>query len=197
MNTADGHKLVERVQRGEAEAFNEIVRLFHPPLFRLARRLLRNPEDAQEAVQEAFLAAYQGMGAFEGRASLRTWLLSITFNKAVDRIKKETREHWYISGDLAAPEAPENPGTVENFTDGISNPEQTFQKKEIRESLEKALLEVPAESRAVFELRDVQGLSSKEVADALGITEGTVRVKLHRVRQFLMVAMQNFFSAEG
>ncbi len=108
MNTPDAHKLVERVRWEESEAFNEIVRLFHPPLFRLARRLLRNPEDAREAVQEAFLAAHQGIGTFEEGASPRTWLLSIAFTKAVHRSKKETREHGRISGDLAAPKQPAN-----------------------------------------------------------------------------------------
>jgi RNA polymerase sigma-70 factor (ECF subfamily) len=197
MTEIDPQELVERVRRGEPEAFNEIVRLYHASLFRLANRVLRNRDDAQEVVQEAFLAAYQGLDRFAGRSNLRTWLLSITFNKSVDRIKRTTRDKWYISGELEKPEAWEKRETVENFTDGKANPEQELREKEMRESLDKALQQVPAESKAVFELRDIQGLSSKEVADALGISEGTVRVRLHRVRQFLMGAMQDFFTAEG
>ena len=196
MTDPDPKVLAERVLSGDKSAFDEIVQLYHAALFRLANRLLRNVDDAQEVVQESFLAAYEGMERFRGQSQVRTWLLSITYNKAVDRLKKITRDNWYIAGDLDKAEIWENVETVTKFTDWRGNPEQNFQTAEIRESLEKALTMVPAESKAVFELRDIQGLTSKEVADALGIGEGAVRVRLHRVRQYLMVAMQNFFSAE-
>ncbi len=196
MTDIDPKVLAERVLSGDASAFNEIVRLYHPALFRLANRLLRNADDAQEVVQESFLAAYEGMAKFKGQSQLRTWLMSITYNKAVDRLKKVIRDNWYIAGDLEKADLWENVDSVTKFTDWRGNPEQNFETAEIRETLEKALSKVPAESKAVFELRDVQGLTSKEVADALGIGEGAVRVRLHRVRQYLMVAMQDFYSAE-
>ncbi len=197
MTELDEKELTRRIIDGDAEAFNELVRLYHPSVFRLANRMLRNADDAQEVAQEAFLAAYEGAAKFKGQSHIRTWLLSITYNKTVDRLKKTIKDNWFIAGDLEKSEKWEIVEKVTKFTDWGRNPEQNFQSAEIRASLETALSTVPAESKAVFELRDIQGLTSKEVADALGITEGTVRVRLHRVRQYLMVAMQNFFNPEG
>ena len=192
----DPKELAERAVGGDAEAFNELVKLYHGSLFRLANRMLRNTDDAQEVAQESFLAAYEGMGNFKGRSHIRTWLLSITYNKAVDRLKRISKDNWYIAGDLEKSDRWEIVERVTKITDWGGNPEQSFQASEIKETLEKALATVPAETKAVFELRDIQGLTSKEVSDALGITEGTVRVRLHRVRQYLMVAMQDFMSSE-
>ncbi|MCZ6646698.1 MAG: sigma-70 family RNA polymerase sigma factor, partial [SAR324 cluster bacterium] len=197
MTEADPKVLTARVINGDKSAFDELVRLYHPALFRLANRLMRNLDDAQEVVQESFLAAYEGMGRFKGQSHIRTWLFSITYNKAVDRLKKATRDNWYIAGDLEKADFWENVEKVNKFTDWRANPEQNLQAAQIRETLAKALNSVPAESKAVFELRDVQGLTSREVADALEIEEGTVRVRLHRVRQYLMVAMQDFYDQEG
>ena len=197
MTEFDAKELTRRIIDGDAEAFNELVRLYHPSVFRLANRMLRNADDAQEVAQDAFLAAYEGAAKFKGQSHIRTWLLSITYNKTVDRLKRTIKDEWYISGDLEKSEKWAVVERVQKFTDWGSNPEQHYQSAEIRESLETALSSIPAESKAVFELRDIQGLTSKEVADALGFTEGTVRVRLHRVRQYLMVAMQNYFNPEA
>lgn len=197
MTDIDAKRLAERAASGDAEAFNELVRLYHPALYRLANRMLRNMDDAQEVAQEAFLAAYEGISRFEGQSHIRTWLLSITYNKAVDRLKKTTRDNWLIAGDLEKSERWDVVERVARTTEWGGNPEQNFQSSEIKATLEKALAEVPAETKAVFELRDIQGLTSREVADALAITEGSVRVKLHRVRQYLMAAMEDFYHSEG
>ena len=197
MADIDAKKLAERAAQGDADAFNELVRLYHPALYRLANRMLRNRDDAQEVAQEAFMAAYEGMARFQGQSHIRTWLLSITYNKAVDRLKRTTKDNWFIAGDLEKSEKWEIVERVTRITDWGGNPEQTFQASELRGALEKALAVVPAETKAVFELRDIQGLTSKEVAETLGISEGTVRVKLHRVRQYLMAAMEDLFSVEG
>lgn len=193
----DPKALAQRAVDGDADAFNELIKLYHPALFRLANRMLRNVDDAQEVAQEAFLAAYEGMAKFQGQSHVRTWLLSITYNKAVDRLKRTTRDNWLIAGDLEKSDRWEIVERVSETTDWGGNPEQNFQASEIRLTLDKVLATVPAETRAVFELRDIQGLTSKEVAEALGIPEGTVRVRLHRVRQYLMAAMQDFISTEG
>jgi len=186
-------ELEQRLRQGEPEAFDEAVGLYHQSLFRLCRRLLGNDDDAQEAVQEAFLAAYQGCASYRGEAAARTWLLSIAYNKAVDRLKRKTRDQWQLEGDLETSPLWERVREVAEFTDWGRNPEQTFHQEAMRARLHDALRQIPALSRAVFELRDMQGLSGREVAAATGLGEGLVRVRLHRVRQYLMVALQDFF----
>lgn len=188
--------LVERLLAGEREAFNLLVRACHPAVFRLANRLLRHHDDAQEVAQEAFLAAYQGIRGFEGRANVRTWLLSITYRKAVDRLKRRNADNWYLTGQLEDSEAWERQRSVDTVTDWHGNPEHTFDYNRLSEGLKAALERVPAETKAVFELRDLQGFSSRETAEALGLSEGAVRVRLHRVRQFLMTELNELFGKD-
>ena len=188
---------LERLQAQDHEAFNTLVRLQHAAVFRLAERMLRNRDDAQEVAQESFLAAYEGIGRFQQRASIKTWLLSITYRKAVDRLQRRTQEGTLLAGTLDDNELWKIAQSVEQLTDWGRNPEQAFNRLEVREHLDAALAKVPAESRAVFELRDVQGLSSQEAAEVLGINEGAVRVRLHRVRQYLMRELQSLFGGKG
>jgi RNA polymerase sigma-70 factor (ECF subfamily) len=188
---------LERLRAQDHEAFNTLVRLHHAAVFRLAQRLLRNADDAQEVAQECFLAAYEGIGRFQQRASVKTWLLSIAYRKAVDRLQRRSQEGHLVSGALDDSELWKIAQSVEQLTDWGRNPEQTFRSTELREHLGAALARLPAESRAVFELRDVQGLSSQEAAEVLEINEGAVRVRLHRVRQYLMRELQSLFGGKG
>src|SRR3990172_6015164 len=91
---------LERLRAREHEAFNQFVRLYQAAAFRLGQRLLRHGDDAQEVTQDAFLAAYEGIAGFEQRASLRTWLLAITYRKALDRLKRRASEGHLLSGVL-------------------------------------------------------------------------------------------------
>ena len=189
--------LEKRMQAGEAAAFDEVVGLFHESLFRLCRRMLGNDADAQEAVQEAFLAAYQGREKFRGEARVRTWLLSIAYNKCLDRLRRASRDQWILEGHLESSPLWDRVAMVQDFTDWGANPEQNFHKEAMREALRDALVQLPALSRAVFELCDMQGMTGREAAQATGISEAAARVRLHRVRQYLMVAMQDFFEQGG
>jgi len=177
---------LERLRAQDHEAFEAFVRLHHGAATRLARRLLRNADDAQEIVQEAFLAAYEGIGGYAGRASLQTWLLSILYRKAVDRIRRLAGEGIQLGGVLDDDALWKIAQSVPQHTDWGRDPEQNFRQSELSALLQAALGKLPPESRAVFELRDLQGLSSREAAEVLGMNEGAVRVRLHRVRQFLM-----------
>jgi len=189
--------LVERLRARDAEAFNELVRLFHGSVYRLAFRLLRHADDAQEAAQDTFLAAYQGIAGFQERAGVRTWLLSIAYRKAVDRLKRRTEESHVASGMLDEEALWKIARNVDDLTDWGDNPEQTFGYQQLNDHLHAALDKLPVEARAVFELRDLQGLSTREAAEVLGIAEGAVRVRLHRVRQFLMRELQALFGERG
>ena len=183
--------LVARLQAREHDAFDQLVRLCHAPVFRLAQRLLRNVDDAQEVAQDTFLAAYEGIGGFQGRASIKTWLMAITYRKAVDRLKKRTDEKLQLAGGFDDSELWKIAKNVDDFTDWGENPEEHMNRRQISGVLDQALSKLPADSRAVFELRDIQGLSSREASEILGLNEGAIRVRLHRVRQYLMRELQN------
>ena len=187
---------LERLRAGGHEAFNDLVRRHHGSVFRLALRMLRNRADAQEVAQESFLAAYQGIAGYEARASLQTWLLSIAYRKAMDRLRRDSAAPW-STGTLNDAELGRIAESVQGVTDWDENPEQHYGRSQVREQLRAALARLPAESRAVFELRDMQGFSSQETAQVLGIAEGTVRVRLHRVRQYLMGELGFLFGGKG
>lgn len=189
--------LIERLRDREHEAFNEMVRLCHAPVFRLAQRLLQNVDDAQEVAQETFLAAYEGIERFQGRAQIKTWLLAIAYRKTMDSLKKRIRDREIFPETMDETEIWKIAQNVDDFTDWVPNPEQYVNRKQVSGILKEALSKMPEESRAVFELRDLQGFSSKEVAEILGIQEGTVRVKLHRVRQILMRELDTLFGKKG
>lgn len=184
---------VSRLRKREHEAFNELVRLCHGSVFGLARRLLHDVDDAQEVSQDTFLAAYEGIDGFQERANIRTWLLSIGYRKGMDRLRRRIEEGKLLSGGFDEAEMWKIAQNVDEFTDWGRNPEQYVNRNQVFDGLERALKKIPAESRAVFELRDLQGFSSKEVSEVLGLNEGAVRVRLHRVRQLLMRELQSFF----
>ncbi|MBI3991695.1 MAG: RNA polymerase sigma factor [Candidatus Lambdaproteobacteria bacterium] len=188
--------IARRLQSGDAQAFEELVRQHHAPVFRLARRLLHNVEDAKEVTQESFLAAYEGLGGFRGQSSPLSWLMSITYNKSVDRLKRNRRFEEVSEDDFESSEKWQRVALVGKITDRPRNPEQTLLDGQLRAHLETALRRVPPDSRAVFELRELQGLSGREVASALNISEAAVRVRLHRVRQYLMTALQPVFDRD-
>ena len=189
--------LIGRLKAAEPEAFNELVRQFHGPVYRLAARLVRNRDDAQEVAQEVFLAAYQGIAGFQGESALATWLLAIAYRKAMDRLRLRKANEWQLQGQLEELPEWQRATSVERFTDWEDTPEETYQRGELKLLLEGALEKVPAEARAVLELRDMQGLSFRETAQVLGISEGAARVRLHRVRQFLLAQLQDYASSGG
>ncbi|MBI4083543.1 MAG: sigma-70 family RNA polymerase sigma factor [Candidatus Lambdaproteobacteria bacterium] len=188
--------LVRRAKAGDAGAFDDLLRRHHGAVHRLVNRMLRNDADAQEITQETFLSAYQGLAGFDGRARFNTWLLAIAYNKAIDRLKRQRRDPWTITGDLDESELWRRSANVHGFTDWGLTPEQTVLRKELRALLDDALAQVPALNRAVFELRDIQGLTSREVAEALALSEGAVRVRLHRTRQLLLGRLRERLNPE-
>ena len=188
--------VARNLQAGDAQAFEELVRAQHGPVFRLARRLLHNVEDAQDVTQETFLAAYEGLAGYRGQSSPRSWLMAITYNKAVDRLKRNNKFDKLGKEDFEASEKWQRVALVGKITDWPRNPEQTLLDGQLRAHLETALYHVPPDSRAVFELRELQGLSGRDVASALNISEAAVRVRLHRVRQYLMLELQQVFDRD-
>jgi RNA polymerase sigma-70 factor, ECF subfamily len=159
-------------------------------LYALALRITRDGDLAADAVHDAFAAAIEGVDEFRGEARLSTWLYRIVYRKAIDILRKRGREQPL---DAAAEEAlPADDGSGRAAA-WARPPDEVLLGAEAREALERALLEVGAQQRAVFELREVEQRPTEEVAAILGIPAGTVRVYLHRARLKLRALLSPYF----
>ena len=178
--------LAARVAARDAGAFETLMRRHNRRLFRVARAILRSDDDAEDAVQDAYLAAYRAIGTFRGDAKLSTWLTRIVVNEAYGRLRKAggarvvplPEMHDMSEDDLAAPAgaAPERP-------------DQAASRAELRRLLERHIDGLPEQFRTAFMLREVEELSVEEAATALGVPEATVRTRAHRARALLRAAL--------
>ena len=169
----DERALIERLQRGDPSAFRETFDQHKDRLYRLALNLLHDPDEAEDAVQEAFISLTRGIADFEGRSQLGTWLYRVTYNAALQRLRRAQRPQRSVSDDSAAAERLEDPS---------AGPEERLDAAELRRRLDAAMATLPDSLRMAFFLRDVEGLSTLEAADTLGVTESALKVRLHRAR---------------
>lgn len=176
----DESQLIARVCEGDREAFYALVQPCERGIFAAAMSILNNPADAEEAAQEAVLKAFAAISRFRGEAKFSTWLIQITINEARLKLRKD-RRHLYESTDE---EKTDEQGDYfpKDYADWREIPSEALQRKELREALKRALDSLPAKYREVLILRDVQHLNIQETAQALGITEGSVKTRLLRAR---------------
>ena len=168
-------ELVTRAKSGERQAFDELVRLTHGDAFGLALRLTGNEEDARDVVQDAYLRAYKGLARFRGDARFSTWLYRIVANCASTQSTKKRRQRH---DDL-----PDEALLAETRTD--DDPALRGEFLALRDELEAAVADLPDRLRAVVVLRDAYGLSHEAIAEELGISVSSSKVRLHRARQRL------------
>jgi len=168
-------EVVDRVRSGATALYELIVRRYNQRLYRIARAILRDDTEAEDVMQEAYVRAYQHLGQFEGRAPFATWLTRIAVHEALARLRtRQKMRQLEPPGDDEAMETP----ILEKSLD----PEQETSKREVARLLEEELLNLPEQYRSVLMLRDVEDLSTAETAEALGLTEENVKVRLHRGR---------------
>ena len=175
--------LVRRAKTGELEAFEMLAGRNERKVYSLARRILRHEQDAEDVTQQTFLSAIEHLDSFRGEAGFSTWLLRIATHAAL-KILRKRRGLPTVSLE-AATEPQESYDTVphpEYIADWRESPEQLVGRNETSRLIDEALAELDEKHRVVFLLRDVEGLSVKETADALGISEGNVKVRLLRAR---------------
>jgi len=192
---ASEQELVERLRAGDEDAFAELVRRYHRLMMRVARGYVRSDAVAEEVVQESWLAVLRGIERFEGRSSFKTWLLRIVANRAMTSGARESRSvpvEPSVSGDHFVPEG--EPGAGAWASPPEPWPEDRLLAEETRAVIERAIAELPPTQAAVVTMRDVEGLSSEEVQDALDITAGNQRVLLHRGRQRVRAALEAYLS---
>jgi RNA polymerase sigma-70 factor (ECF subfamily) len=182
---------VARVQTGDAEAFEELVRRHGRRVQRTLAGILRQNEDIEDAVQDAFLKAFQNIGKFRGHSWFSTWLTRIAINTGLQRLRRR-KEFESLDG-------PENedgfrPRQVQAWED---DPEESYSKAEIRQMTWDALKRLPLKYRVVVMLRDLQQLSTKETASALGLQLPAVKIRLFRGRLMLREALSPYFARKS
>lgn len=176
---------VRRIQRGDTDAFEVLVRRHEKTIFNLVYRMVGDYDDAAETTQEVFLSAYRAIGQFRGDANFSTWLYRIALNHANTRRKSViTRQRRLLPLE-----------NMDSASDTQTGPAETLEKKEIRERVQQALNELEPEDAAVILLRDLQDHSYEEVAEVLNLPLGTVKSRLHRARQALKSRLALHFCA--
>jgi RNA polymerase sigma-70 factor (ECF subfamily) len=203
----DDQQLVEQAQAGSEEAFSELVRRHSPSMLRLARMYVPTAALAEDVVQETWLAVVKGLERFEGRSSFKTWLLRVLVNRAKTRGVREHRTIPFTSLGSGGEEEDGDGFAIDplRFADDggwaspprrwEDDPEQALRSKEVRRIAEEAIAQLPERQRIVITLRDLEGLSSDEVRNALELSETNQRVLLHRARAKVRQALENWIDS--
>ena len=181
--------LVRRVQGGELDAFEELVRAHEKTVYNLALRMTGNPQDAEDMAQEAFLKAYRSLPEFRGESKFSVWLYRIVSNVCLDHLRKQSRRP---SSSLTMED---DDGEEQQFDvpDESASPEKLLEQKLTREAVQRGLNQLPDEQRQILLLRELRGLSYEEVGEALGLEAGTVKSRIFRARKRLCA----FLLADG
>jgi RNA polymerase sigma-70 factor, ECF subfamily len=179
-------QLIERGLSGDSRALDMLFSRNTRTLYQTALRVLGNPEDAEEALQEGLLSAYRNLPRFERRSQFSTWLTRIVINAALMR-RRSKRSRPAVSLDDFASEG-ELP-LAERFADESPNPEQIYAGTELGDRVKKKLAEISPLLRTAFWLREIEGLSAEEAAHVLGVSRNTLKARLWRARQELAVRL--------
>lgn len=173
--------LLDRCRRGEPAAFEELVEQTHRRVFTLAYRLVGDRHEAEDVTQDAYLRVYRGLPGFRGDSSFETWLHRITANAAVSRLRRRGR-----FGDL-----------LEDPDDLVDEADEIDADPVDRDEIQRALFALPLAQRTVLVMRDAYGFSISEIAEDLGLTEGAVKVRIHRARRRLKDLVYGSTGAHG
>jgi RNA polymerase sigma-70 factor (ECF subfamily) len=179
-------ELARRVAGGDTAAFETLMRRHNRTLFRTARAILRDDAEAEDALQEAYLQAYQAIGGFRGEAKLSTWFARIVANQALERLRKQVRRAEIVPFQSSA--APEQLDQIPD-TDMNKTPERSASRLQMRRLLEAQIDSLPDDYRTVFVLRAVEEMSAEEAAVVLQIPAATVRSRFFRARSLLREAL--------
>ena len=173
----------QKVAEGQEAAFEAIMRRHNGRLFRVARAILKDDADAEDALQDAYLDAYRHMSDFRGDSQLSTWLTRIVVNQSLMRLRRQKRERVVVPFDGG--EHRQQREEVEVADEKAESPSQAAMRAEVRRLLEQRIDQLPVAFRTVFVMREVEDMSVEETAACLGIPEATVRTRLFRARALL------------
>lgn len=187
----DEEALLAGLRGGDKAACACLVKRYSGQMYAVALRIVDDPDDAEEVLQESFINACNKIDMFEGRSKLGTWLYRITTNTALMHLRK--RRDNTVSLDEPQPTA-EGDLLPRELGDWSVDPGQEALSGELRQVMEQAIHELPTTLRTTFVLRDIQGLNTEEAAEALGITPGAVKVRLHRARLALRERLAGYLA---
>jgi RNA polymerase sigma-70 factor, ECF subfamily len=190
----DEQDVVARAKSRSSTAFDELVARYERRVFRLAQNITRNNEDAEDVVQSALLKAFQNLSAFRGDSRFYTWLVRITVNEALMKIRRSSRRNEVAIDESKETDDPWIPLQIEDCS---PNPEQRCSEQERQRILAKTINDLKPGFRAVVQLRDVDGFSTEETAQALALTSSAVKSRLQRARLTLRNSLHKYFQPTG
>ncbi len=186
--------LVTRARGGELDAFNDLVRRYERKIYRLAKNITQNDEDAEDVLQETFLKSYEHLGDFQGNSKFYTWLVRIAVNEALMKLRKRKSDRTV---PLDEPVDTGEETVVREIAVWDEDPEQKFSQAELGRILSDAVQSLKPAFRTVFVLRDIEELSTEETAQALNISIPAVKSRLLRARLQLREKLTRFFRRKG
>jgi len=179
-------RFVERLQRHDERAFNELVEAYSPRVYRLVARMLGRREDAEDMTQEVFVQVFKGIGQFRGDSKLGTWIYRVAINLCKNRSKYLSRRHDDKQDAFDAVADHEPLHQAKGVTSGqINRPDQMVEGMQIEAIMRRCIAELDPDFREALILRDVENLSYEEIIEITGVAEGTVKSRIHRARALL------------
>lgn len=183
-------EIISRILSGEVALYEVIIRRYNPYLFKIGRSYGYNHHDTEDLMQDSFINAYSNLHKFENRSSLKTWLVKIMLNQCYHK-----RQKFSFKNEIPSDRLEQNSGTP-MFSQNTRNTSQTVMNNELKHILETAPLEIPEDYRNVFTLRELNGMSTRETAEALEISEANVKVRLNRAKAMLREEIEKVYSPE-
>src|SRR6266567_1351563 len=190
----DESALLARAREGDLAAFNELVNAYSRKIFRLAKHITQNDEDAEDVLQETFLKAFEHLSGFQGQSKFYTWIVRIAVNESLMKLRKRKSDR---SVPLDEPVDTGEDTVVREIAVWDENPEQQYSRDELGRILDEAVESLRPAFRTVFVLRDIEELSTEETAEALGISIPAVKSRLLRARLQLREKLTRFFKRKG
>lgn len=186
------HISLEALQNGDRVEFARLVETYSPLIYRLGLKMLQNPLDAEDVLQETFIKAYNHLGGFNGRSSLSTWLYRIAMNEALMLLRRKKPQTISVDEPWDNQEEDSDPLQI---VDWCCLPEKELLSEESRVILDQAIDNLPTALRVVFLLRDIEGLSTKESAEVLDLSQAAVKTRLSRARLRLREDLSTYFKS--
>jgi RNA polymerase sigma-70 factor (ECF subfamily) len=191
MNKANQESFsLQALRTGDRAEFARLVDTYYQLIYRLAFKMLGNPQDAEDILQETFTKVFKNIDKFDGRSSISTWIYRIAANEALMFLRKKHPEFISIDQPVETEEGEQEPVQI---VDWCCLPEDELMSHETKTHLDKAIAELLPSLRAVFVLRDIQGLSTRETGEVLGISEMAVKTRLSRARLRLRELLSGYF----